>query len=392
MPHSIIISAARTPLGSFQGALSSVSTAQLGGVAIAEAVARANVSPADVQEVFVGCVLPAGIGQAPARQAMLAAGLPPSVSALTLNKVCGSGLKAVMLADQTIRAGDIDLAVAGGMESMSNAPYYLPKARTGYRMGNGELIDGMIADGLWDPYKNCHMGIIGELCASTHQFTREQQDAFAAESYRRAQAAIRDGLFRDEIAPVTIPQKKGESLTVRDDEEPGRGNIDKFPSLRPVFDAKGTITAANASSINDGAAALVIASEARAKTLGGKGLARIVAQATFSQAPEWFTTAPAGAITRVCERAGVKVGEIDLFEINEAFACVALHAIKECGLDPKRVNVHGGAIALGHPIGASGARILTTLLYALRRYDKRLGLATLCNGGGEATALLVERL
>ncbi len=392
MPTSVIVSAVRTPIGAFQGALASMSAVDLGAMAIRAAVESAGIDAAQVQDVNMGCVLTAGLGQAPARQAAIKAGIPVSANVLTLNKVCGSGLKAVALADQAIRCGDLQVAVCGGMESMTNAPYLLPKARAGYRMGHGEILDSMIHDGLWDPYKNFHMGMAGELCAREHHFSREAQDAFAIESYERALAAQKNGAFAAEIVAVPVPQRKGDPLMVASDEEPARGDLKKFASLRPAFDPQGTITAGNASSLSDGAAAVVVMSDAQAQQLGKRPLARIVAQACASQAPEWFTTAPASAIPLVCQRAGLKISDIDLFEINEAFACVTLHAIKTCGLDPQRVNVHGGAIALGHPIGASGARVLATLVHALHRHHKRYGLATLCNGGGEALAVIVERM
>ncbi|MBI2342809.1 MAG: acetyl-CoA C-acyltransferase [Deltaproteobacteria bacterium] len=391
MVESVIVSGMRTPIGSFQGGLSLRTAPQLGSVAIAGAVEAAKIDPAVVAEVYMGCVLTAGLGQAPARQAAIGAGIPVQAGAMTLNKVCGSGLKAVALADQAIRCGDVEVAVAGGMESMSNAPYLLPKARSGYRLGHGHIIDSMICDGLWDPYHDFHMGAAGERCATEFQYTREAQDDFALESYRRAQAAMATGAFTTEIVPVAIPQRTGEPVQVTTDEEPGRIDAVKFRTVRPAFATNGTITAGNASSLSDGAAALLLMSAARATTLGCRPLARILAQACVSQAPEWFTTAPAAVIPVVCAKAGLRVAEIDLFEINEAFSCVTMHAMRTCALDPQQVNVHGGAVALGHPIGASGARILVTLLHALERHHKRLGLATLCNGGGEALAIIIER-
>lgn len=383
-----IVSAKRTPLGAFQGGLSAVTATALGAAAIKAATADVDVTKLD--EVIMGCVLPAGVGQAPARQAMKAAGITDSVSALTINKVCGSGLKAVMLARTAILAGEANMVVAGGMECMSQAPYYLPKARDGYRMGHGQLVDGMIHDGLWDPYGNFHMGNAGEKCAQKYTFTREAQDAFAVESTRRAQQAIADGAFADEITPVTIPQRKGDPVVVDTDEQPGRAKPDKLPKLRPAFDKEGTITAGNASSINDGGAALLVASQQAVTEHNLTPLAKITAVATHSQAPEWFTTAPVGAIEKALAKASLKVDDIDLFEINEAFAVVTMAAMEELNIPHDKVNVHGGAVALGHPIGASGARILVTLIHALKRHGKQRGLATLCIGGGEAVAVIVE--
>ena len=390
MERTVIVSAARTPMASFQGSLATMKSTDLGGVAIREALARAKADPAKVDEVIMGCVLPAGLGQAPARQAMLSAGVPQGVSALTVNKVCSSGLVAVMMADRIIRAGDAQVVVAGGMESMTNAPYILPNARAGYRLGDGKIVDLMVLDGLWDIYSNQHMGVCAELCAAKYGFTREEQDAFAEGSYRKALAAIEAGHFRDEIVAVAVPQRKGEPKMFDTDEEPGRVNFEKMRTLKPSFKKDGTITAANASSISDGAAAMVVMGEAAAKAAGVKPLARIVAHATHSHEPEWFTTAPVGAIRKALERAKLTAGDIDLWEVNEAFAPVTMAAIREFAIDGKKVNVSGGAVAIGHPIGASGARILTTLLYGMRRLGAKRGLATLCNGGGEATAVIVE--
>jgi acetyl-CoA C-acetyltransferase len=386
-----IVAAKRTPIGSFMGALSALPAPRLGAVAIREALASAKLEPAAVDEVFMGNVLSAGIGQAPARQASIFAGIPNTVPTTTVNKVCGSGLQAVVLAARSILLGDASIAVAGGMESMSNVPYYLRNARSGYRMGDGKLIDGMIFDGLWDPYNDFHMGEAGELCASTYGFDRASQDAFATESYRRAKLAVERGEFKNEIASVDVPQPKGEPARVDTDEEPGRGDPAKFAKLRPAFKKDGTITAANASSINDGAAALVLASEASVKSLGLEPLARIVGWGAAAQAPEWFTTAPAKAMQLTLKKLGLGASDIDLYEINEAFSCVTQACAKELELDPERVNVRGGAVALGHPIGASGARVLTTLLHAMRDRGARRGLATLCIGGGEAVAVVVER-
>ncbi|HVV16763.1 MAG TPA: thiolase family protein [Polyangia bacterium] len=392
MRDVVIVSGARTPIGSFQGALASLPAPRLGAVAIRAALERGGVAPDAVGEVYMGCVLAAGIGQAPARQAAIAAGIPPAVGAVTINKVCGSGLKAVVFGRNAIAAGEHDVVVGGGMESMSNAPYLLPKAREGYRLGHAQVIDSMITDGLWDAYGNVHMGDCGELCAKEKGISRADQDAFAAESYRRALRAQAGGKFRGEIVPVEIPQKKGAPLLVAEDEEPGRGNIEKLPTLRPAFQKDGTITAGNASSINDGAAALVLAAADVAAARGWRAQARIVGATVHAQAPEWFTTAPAGAIERLLDRVGWKKDDVDLWEINEAFAVVSVANNRMLGLDPARVNVWGGAVALGHPIGASGARVLVTLLAALADAGKRRGVASLCIGGGEGIALAVERL
>jgi acetyl-CoA C-acetyltransferase len=386
-----IVGAARTPIGSYLGALTLLSAPKLGAIAIRAALERARVAADKVEEVFMGNVLSAGIGQAPARQASLAAKIADTVPTTTVSKVCGSGLQAVVFGAKTVMLGDADLVVAGGMESMSNVPYYLSKARTGYRMGDDKIIDGMIFDGLWDPYSNSHMGIAGELCAKEYGLSREAQDEFARESYRRALVAQKEGLFEAEIATVEIAQKKGEPLRVSADEEPGRGDLDKFGKLRPAFREDGTITAANASSINDGAAAVVLASAEAVKAHGLEPLARIVGYGSAAQAPEWFTTAPAKAIDSTLSKLRLAKDSIDLWEINEAFSCVAMACSKLAGLDPSKVNVRGGAVALGHPIGASGARILTTLLYAMKARGDRRGLATLCIGGGEAVAMVVER-
>jgi len=390
MKNLVILSAARTPVGSFLGKLSSLPAPALGSVAIRAALERAGVKPEEVEQVVFGNVLQAGQGQAPARQASLGAGIPNSVPCVTVHKVCGSGMRAVMDVGNAIQAGEYEVAVAGGMESMSNAPYLLEKARTGLRMGNGTLVDSMIKDGLWDPYKDQHMGNCAELCVAKYKFTREEQDAFSLESYQRAQNAAKSGAFADEIAPVEVPQKKGDPLRIDADEEPFSAPLEKMPTLKPSFQKDGTVTAANSSKINDGAAALVVTSEETARAKGWKPIARIVAHAGVAQAPEWFTTAPVGAIQKLLKKTGLTVADIDLWEINEAFAAVAMAAIKELSLPPDRVNVNGGAVALGHPIGASGARILTTLIHALRKRGKKRGVAAICIGGGEATAMLVE--
>jgi len=388
---TVILSASRTPIGAFMGSLSQLSAPQLGAIAIKDAVAKAGININEVNEVIMGNVLTAGVGQAPARQASIYAGLPTSVECMTINKVCGSGLKAVMLADQAIKCGDASLIIAGGQESMSNAPYLLPKARTGYKMGNGELVDSMIADGLWDVYNKIHMGNAGELCASELTFTREEQDKYAIESYQRALDAQNNGWFDGEIAPVVIESRKG-NVTVDKDEEPANVKFDKIPTLRPVFKPDGTITAANASSIDDGAAALVVASEEYASSNSLKPIAKVIAHVSHAQQPEWFTTAPTEAIKKVLAKANMKLEDIDLFEINEAFAVVPMVSIRELSIPREKVNIHGGAVSMGHPIGASGARILTTLIYALKKENKKYGLATLCIGGGEANAMIIEIL
>jgi acetyl-CoA C-acetyltransferase len=385
----VIVGAKRTPIGSFQGQFNDASTIDLGAAAIAGAIAHAGIIPGEISEVIMGCVLPAGLGQAPARQAALKAGVPTSVGCLTVNKVCGSSLKAVMLGHDAIRAGSADIVVAGGMESMTNAPYLLQKARGGMRMGHGEVIDHMFWDGLQNPYDKQMMGVFGEMCADKYGFTRIDQDAFAHASVERAQRAVHQGDFADEIVPVTVTTRSGEHV-YREDEEPHRCNLGKIPTLKPAFKKDGTVTAANASKISDGAAATVLMTAAEARRRGLQPLARIVAHATFAQAPEWFTTAPSTAIARVVEKAGWTMDSVDLFEINEAFAAVTMAAMKDNGLDHAKVNVNGGACALGHPIGASGARILVTLLYALRKRGLRRGVATLCLGGGEAVAVAVE--
>jgi acetyl-CoA C-acetyltransferase len=386
----VIASAARTPIGSFSGAFSSLSASDLGAIAVTEAVKRSGASPEDVDRVYMGNVLSGGMGQAPARQCVIKAGFPVSVGAVTLNKVCGSGLQAVMFARREVLVDEADVVVAGGMESMTNAPYLLPDARGGYRMGNGQIVDSMIHDGLWDPYDDVHMGVCGDAVAEKYGFSREDQDAFAAESYRRALAAQKEGRFKEEIVPVSVPQRRGEPLLVDEDEEPGRGNVDKMPKLRPAFTKTGSVTAANASSINDGAAALVVCSAEVAKSRGFQVLARIVGDSTAAVEPKWFTIAPVGALAKLYERTGTQPLDWDLYEINEAFSGVTMAAAKEHGIDLDRVNVNGGAASLGHPIGCSGARILVTLLYALKDRGARRGIATLCIGGGEAVALGVE--
>lgn len=386
----VIVGAARTPIGAFQGALASVTAPMLGATAVRAALQRAGAKPEQVDEVYLGCVLSAGLGQAPARQAAIYAGLPTTVPCTTVNKVCGSGLKAVMLAAQAIQTGDAEVVVAGGMESMSNVPYYLTKARTGYRMGNDQLVDGMIKDGLWDVYNDFHMGSAGELCAKSEDVSRSAQDEYALESTRRARAAQAAGRFEAEIVPVEISSKAGVTL-VTEDEGPKNARPEKIPSLKPVFAKDGTITAANASSINDGAAAVVLTTRARAEQEGWPVLATIRGFASAARKPEEFTIAPTDAINRVLARLSLKVGDVDAYEINEAFAVVSIANNRRLGLDPEKVNKRGGAVALGHPIGASGARVLVTLLQIMKDEDLHRGLASLCIGGGEAVALVVER-
>jgi acetyl-CoA C-acetyltransferase len=392
MKEIVIAGAARTAIGSLMGGLSDVSAPRLGAVAIAEAVSRAGIRKEDVEQVIMGNVLSAGIGQAPARQAGIYAGIPVSAGALTINKMCGSGLKSVMLAAQSVATEEFEVVVAGGMESMSQAPYLLKKARSGYRLGNETIYDHVIVDGLWDVYNNVHMGNCAETLAKEHKFSREDQDAFAASSYTRALNAIKTGKFEKEIVGVPIPQRKGDPVPFLVDEEPGRGNVAKLPELKTVFEKNGTVTAGNASTINDGAAAVIVMSSEAAKGKGCKPLARIVGYATASLEPVWFTLAPVEAIKKLFQVTGVAKESVGLYEINEAFSCVTLAAIRGLSLDPTRVNVNGGAVSLGHPIGASGARILTTLLYAMADRGERYGVVALCIGGGEAVAMLVEKL
>ena len=388
--NSVITAIARTAIGSFQGVLSSVPTVRLGAVVIKSAVERAGLMGEDIDEVIMGNVLSAGEGQAPARQAAIYAGLPNTVECMTINKVCGSGLKSVMLADQAIRCGDAEVVVAGGMENMSLSPYYLMDARGGMRLGHKKVVDSIIGDGLWDPYGDMHMGNCAEVLAKEENFSREDQDAFAVESYRRSLEAIEIGYFKDEITPVEISQRKGEPIIIDTDEEPGRGKPEKIAKLRTAFEKDGTITAANASSINDGAAALVVMSAEKATELNSKPICKIVAQTSVAHEPLYFTTAPGKAITKVLDKAGHTINDIDLFEINEAFSNVALAAMREHNIPHEKVNIFGGAVSMGHPIGASGARILVTLISALKQKNKKLGLATLCIGGGEAAAVIVE--
>lgn len=393
MDDVVILSAARTPIGAFQGALAGFPAHALGARALSAAFERADLKPEDIQQVNMGCVLTAGQGQAPARQATLGAGCLPATGALTLNKVCGSAMRAVMIAANDLRCGDFQIVAAGGMESMSQAPYLATGIRDGLRLGHGKLVDSTIHDGLWDPYNDLHMGNCAEICASEYKIGREAQDAYSLESYRRAREAAESGATRDEIVGVPVPQRKGDPVIVDKDEEPFKVDLSKIGSLKPAFQKEGgTVTAGNASKINDGAAALVLTTAEHARRIGRKPIARIVAHSSLAQRPEWFTTAPVGAAKNVLERAGLKAADIDLWEVNEAFAVVALAFIHDLGLSPDRVNVRGGAVALGHPIGCSGARILVTLLSAMKERNSRLGCAAICIGGGEATAMVVERI
>jgi acetyl-CoA C-acetyltransferase len=392
MREAVIVSAVRTPTGKFLGALKSKSATDLGAMVVREAVRRAGIDPTSVDECIMGNVVSAALGQAPARQAALRGGLPDGVAAVTINKVCGSGLKAVMLAAQGIATGDIEVAVAGGMESMSNAPYYLPRIREGLRMGDGQVLDAMVLDGLWCAFDNCHMGIAGEHVAEKYGVTRAEQDAYAARSHEKAALAAREGWFNDEMLPVSIPQRKGAPIVVHRD-EPIREDTtaEALSGLKPAFKEGGTVTAGNAPGVNDGAAALVVMAAERARALGLTPMARIVGQATGGLAPKWVMMTPVEAVRKLIAKTGWTLADVDLVELNEAFSVQAVAVIRELGLDPDRVNVHGGAVALGHPIGASGARILTTLLYAMRRRAAKRGIASLCLGGGNSVALAVER-
>jgi len=393
MNRSVILSAVRTPTGKFLGALKDFTAPQLGALAVREAVARAGIDPSTVDECIMGNVIQAGNGQNPARQAALNGGLPETVSAFTINKVCGSGLKAVMLAAQAIGTGDIDVAVAGGMESMSNTPYLLQRVREGLRMGNGQLVDSMINDGLWCSFENCHMGMAGEHVADVYKVGRGEQDAYAVESHRKAAQAAREGWFKDEILPITIPQRKGDPLVVdRDEAVREDTTVETLSGLKGAFKKDGSVTAGNAPGVNDGASAVVVMAEQRAAALGVTPMARIVAQATTGLAPKLVLMTPVQSVRKVAEKAGWDLTDVDLIEINEAFAVQAVAVIRELGIDLRRVNVHGGAVALGHPIGASGARVLTTLLYAMKRRGARRGIAALCLGGGNGVALAVEAI
>ncbi len=392
MKEVYIVSVARTPIGSFGGGLASLTAPQLGAHVIKAAVERAGIQGNDVQEVYMGNVLPANIGQAPVTQAMLAAGLPDTVNSTTINKVCASGMKAIMIGAQQIMLGMSDIVVAGGMESMSNTPYYLTKERWGAKMGNSEVVDGIIKDGLWDPYGNKHMGSCGETCAREYNFSREDQDNYAIESYKRAAAAWKNGSFKNEVVPVVIPQKKGDPIVVSEDEDYTKVKFDKVPTLAPAFEKTGTITAANASNINDGASAVVLMSKERAEAMGIKPLAKILAFADAQQTPEWFTTTPGKAMPKAIAAAGLSISDIDYFEINEAFAVVALANMKDMGISHDKTNIYGGGVSIGHPIGSSGARITITLLSALQNNNARYGCAGICNGGGGASAIVIERM
>lgn len=392
MKEVYIVSAVRTPMGSFGGSLSQFSAAQLGAEAIKAAVEKAGLKPEDIQEVYMGNVLQANVGQAPATQAATYAGLPNTVPSTTVNKVCASGMKAVMLAAQSIALGDNDIVLAGGMESMSNVPYYLDKARTGYKLGNGQIIDGLVKDGLTDVYNNYHMGNAAELCAKDCNISREDQDAYAIESYKRAANAFAEGKFKNEIVAINIPQKGKDPITLSEDEEYKAVKFEKIPTLKPVFVKEGTVTAANASTLNDGASALVLMSKERAEAMGIKPLAKIVSYADAQQAPEWFTTAPAKALPIALKKANLEQSQIDFFEINEAFAAVALANNSKLGISADKVNVNGGAVAIGHPLGSSGSRILVTLINVLKQNNAKLGAAAICNGGGGASAMVIENL
>ncbi len=393
MQQSVIVAAKRTPVGAFQGQLSSLSAPYLGSIVIKNLISVTGIDPKDIHEVIMGNVLSSGLGQAPARQSAIYADLPNTVEALTINKMCGSGLKAVMLADQAIRLNDAGVIIAGGMESMSNAPYLLKDARKGQRLGHGNIIDSMIHDGLWDVYNNTHMGNCAEMLSSDRNYSRESQDQFAINSYKKALDAQKNKIFDSEIVPIEISQKKGSSIQINIDEEPTKARFEKIPYLNPAFEKEGTITAANASKLNDGAAALIVMSEDRAKSCGLNPIAKIVCHASSAHEPEWFTTAPGKAIGKVLDKSGLTANQIDLWEINEAFSAVTMAAIDDYNLDSEKVNIYGGAVALGHPIGASGARIITTLLNGLNRNQSaRYGLATLCIGGGEASAMILEKI
>ena len=392
MKDVVIVSAVRTPMGSFGGVFSSVSATQLGGVAIKGALEKANLSADKVDEVYMGNVLQANLGQAPARQAAMSAGLTQEVPCTTINKVCSSGMKSIMLAAQSIMCGDNDIVIAGGMENMSSVPHYFAKGRNGQKLGDMKLIDGLVKDGLTDVYNKVHMGNCAELCAKEMNFSREQQDAFAIESYNRSASAWENGKFKDEVVPVAVPQRRGDDLIVSEDEEYKNVKMEKIPALRPVFDKEGTVTAANASTLNDGAAALVLMSAEKADELGLKPLAKIRSYADAAHQPEWFTTAPAKALPIVLQKANISTSDVDYFELNEAFSVVGLANIEKLGLDASKVNVNGGAVSLGHPLGCSGARIIVTLLHVLKQNDAKVGAAGICNGGGGASAMVVEMI
>jgi acetyl-CoA C-acetyltransferase len=392
MKDVVIVSAVRTPIGSFGGALSGISAPKLGATAISAAIKKAGIQPKDVEEVLMGNVLQAGIGQAPARQAAIYAGISENVPCTTINKVCSSGMKAIMMASQSIKAGDADIIVAGGMENMSAVPHYLQNGRNGTKLGNMPLVDGLVHDGLTDVYNEQHMGVCAELCASEHEISREEQDAFALESYRRSAAAWEAGKYKNEVVPVHVPQRRGDDLIIDTDEDFSKVRHDKVPSLRPVFKKDGTITAANASNINDGACALVIMSAEKAAEMKLSPLAKITGYADAAHEPEWFTTAPAKALPKALKKAGINLNKVDYFELNEAFSVVGLANMKILGLDSSKVNVNGGAVSLGHPLGASGARIVSTLLSVLDQNNGKVGAAAICNGGGGASAIVIEKV
>src|SRR6185436_14374133 len=392
MKEVYIVSAVRTPIGSFGGTLASLSATQLGAAAIKAALDRIKLDPKEVQEVYMGNVLSAGVGQAPVTQASIFAGIPNTVPGTTINKVCASGMKAIALAAESIMLGDNDVVVAGGMESMSNVPYYLDKGRNGYRLGNGSISDGLIKDGLWDVYKDFHMGNAAELCATECKISREDQDAYAVESYKRAADAYAKGLFKEELTPVSVPQRGKDPILVNEDEEFKNVKMEKIPTLKPAFQKDGTVTAANASKINDGASAIVLMSKEKADALGIKPLAKILSFADAQQAPEWFTTAPSKALPKAVAKAGLTMEAIDYFEINEAFSVVSIANNRLMNLDPAKVNIHGGAVSLGHPLGCSGARIIVTLINVLLTQQGKVGAAGICNGGGGASAMVLERM
>ncbi len=392
MKEVYIVAATRTPIGVFGGSLSSFSATQLGAIVIKEAVKRAGITPDQVQEVYMGNVLSANVGQAPVTQASIYAGLPNTTPGTTVNKVCASGMKAIMLGAQSIMLGDNDIVVAGGMESMSNVPYYLDKARNGYRLGHGQITDGLVKDGLWDVYNNYHMGNATELCATECKISREEQDAYAIESYKRSAKAYENGKFKDEIVSVEVPQRGKDALLISEDEEYKKVDFAKIPSLKPAFQKDGTVTAANASKINDGASCVVLMSKEKADALGIKPLAKILAFADAQQAPEWFTTAPSKALPKAVEKAGIKLSDVDYFEINEAFSAVAIANNREMKIDPSKVNVNGGAVALGHPLGSSGCRIIVTLINVLKQNNGKIGAAGICNGGGGASAMVIQNM
>lgn len=392
MKEVYIVAATRTPIGAFGGALSSFTATQLGAIVIKDAVQKAGLKPEHVQEVYMGNVLSANVGQAPVTQASIYAGLPNTTPGTTVNKVCASGMKAIMLGAQSIMLGDNDIVVAGGMESMSNVPYYLDKARNGYRLGHGQITDGLVKDGLWDVYNNYHMGNATELCASTNNISREAQDEFAINSYKRSAEAYQKGLFKDEIVPVEVAQRGKDPLIVAEDEEYKKVDFSKIPTLKPAFQKDGTVTAANASKLNDGASSVVLMSKEKALEMGIKPLARIVSFADAQQAPEWFTTAPSKALPKAVQKAGLKLTDIEYFEINEAFSAVAIANNQEMKLDPAKVNINGGAVALGHPLGSSGCRIVVTLVHVLKQKGAKLGAAGICNGGGGASAIVIENM